>query len=60
LIGGLAILYYAKPIGRVHVGKSVPPSVEKHEIPLRQDASVQMEQMGAMDEMLAEAEKETT
>ena len=59
LIGGLVMLFYAKPKRR-DVERSLALSVEKQEMPLRQDENDQTAQMGAIDKIVTESEKEAT
>ena len=60
MIGGLVILYYAKPKRISYLEKSIASSVEKQELPLRQDNSDQTAQMDNIDSIIIETEKETT
>ena len=60
LTGGLAILYYSQPKRISLLEKSIAPSVEKQEIPLRQDNSDQTAQIDNIDAIFIEKEKETT
>lgn len=58
LTGGLAILFYSKPKSISHLNKSIASSVEKQEIPLRQDNGDQTVQMDNIDAVIIEPEKE--
>lgn len=60
LTGGLVILYYSKPKIPRDLKKSIASSVEKQEIPLRQDNSDQTVQMDNIETVIIETEKETT
>jgi hypothetical protein len=60
LTGGLVILYYAKPKEIDRLEKSIPLSVEKSEIPVRQETVDQEKSIGTIDGILSETEEEMT